>query len=108
MKRIKIGSDVMKLQIKESSDGTVKIDKKLRKQLNSIASKYSKWLYPKEIQGFYNEVSELGIYIPAWSHWDKNNGHRYYLNDKEVTNSLLVFDVYEGDNGKNEYNIYFS
>lgn len=98
----------MKLNIKESSDGTVRIDKKLRKQLNSIASKYSKWLYPKEIQGFYNEVSELGIYIPAWSYWDKDNAHRYYLNDKEVTNSLLVFTVYEGDHGKNEYNIYFS
>ena len=105
---MKIGSDIMKLQIKESSDGTVRIDRKLRKQLNSIASRYSKWLYPKEIQGFYKEIEELGIHVPAWSSWDKNNGHRYYLNGQEVMNSLLVFDVYEGDNGKNEYNIYFS
>ena len=65
-------------------------------------------MYPKEIQGFYKEIEELGIYVPAWSAWDKNNGHRYYLNGREVMNSLLVFDVYEGDNGRNEYNIYFS
>lgn len=97
----------MKLKIKESSE-TIRIDKKLRKQLNSIAAKYSKWMYPKEIQGFYNEIEALGVYVPAWSVWDKNNGHRYYIDNKEVTNSLLVFDVYEGENGRNEYNIYFS
>lgn len=96
----------MKLTIKESYG--VRINTKLRKQLNQIAAKYSKWLYPKEIRTFYDEVAQLGITIPAWSKWDDNNGHPYELNGERVENSLCVFDVYEGDNGKNEYNIYFS
>lgn len=105
-----VESKIIKLKIEESEkfEETVRINPKLRKQLNAIAAKYSKWLYPKEIQSFYDEIGVLGVYVPAWSYWDSNNGHRYYLNGQEVTNSLLVFDVYEGNEGKNEYNIYFS
>lgn len=96
----------MKLTIKESYG--VRINAKLRKQLNQIAAKYSKWLYPREIRGFYDEVSALGVTIPMWDKWEDDRGHRYELNGETVENSLCVFQVYEGDHGKNEYNIYFS
>lgn len=86
----------------------MRIDRKTRNTLNKIAAKYSKWMTPKEIRGFYDEIGELGVVVPAWSYYDRNNGHRYEINGQEVENSLLVFDVYEGDNGRNEYNIYFS
>lgn len=88
----------------------MKITSGLRKKLNKIASKYSKWLYPKEIAGFYDEVSELGVYIPVWSKWDDQNAHPYFIDGEEVENSMLVFDKYEGDmdSPKDEYNIYFS
>lgn len=88
----------------------MRISKGLRDKLNKIAIKYSKWLYPKEIQGFYKEIAELGVVIPAWGYWDKDNAHPYTVDGEEVENSMVVFDVYEGsyDNPKNEYNIYFS
>ena len=64
---------------------------------------------PREIQGFYKEIEELGVYVPAWSAYEKNESHIYYINGAEVLNSRLVFDVYEGSEGtRNEYNIYFS
>lgn len=101
-------SRVKKLRIKEAYDSTTRIDSSLRKRLNKIAQRYSKWLYPKELKGFYDEISELGITIPAWSSYEDDRPHTYLLDGKEVTNSLCVFQKYEGDHEKNEYNIYFS
>lgn len=100
---------VKRLRIKESADG-VRINQKLRKQLNKIAARYSRWLYPHEIGAFYDEVSELGITIPMWDKWDDNNPHEYLLNGQPVINSMVVFNKYEGtaDSEKDEYNIYFS
>ena len=98
----------MKLRIKEDYDDTIRIDNKLRQKLNRIAQKYSRWLYPKELRGFYDEISELGVTVPAWSYDENDRPHKYLLDGKEVTNSLCVFQIYEGDNGRNEYNIYFS
>ena len=98
----------MKLRIKEDYDDTIRINNKLRQKLNRIAQKYSKWLYPKELRGFYDEISELGVVVPAWSYDENDRPHKYLLDGKEVTNSLCVFQIYEGDHGKNEYNIYFS
>lgn len=100
---------VKRLRIKESVDG-VRINQKLRKQLNKIAAKYSRWLYPHEIRGFYDEISELGITIPMWNKCDDNNAHEYLLDGQPVINSMVVFTKYEGtaDSEKDEYNIYFS
>lgn len=87
----------------------MKISKGLRSKLNKIAAKYSRWMTPKQIAGFYKEISDLGVYVPAWSKWDDDQGHRYFIDGEEVENSLLVFQFYEDPNSeKNEYNIYFS
>ena len=87
----------------------MKITSGLRKKLNKIATKYSKWLYPNEIKYFYDEIAELGVEVPMWSAWDEGRGHRYYIDGEEVENSLLVFSKYEGTNSPcDEYNIYFS
>jgi hypothetical protein len=102
------GVKKMKLRIKEDFDDTIRINNKLRQKLNRIAQKYSKWLYPKELRRFYDEISELGVTVPAWSYDEDDRPHKYLLDGKEVTNSLCVFQTYEGDNGRNEYNIYFS
>ena len=102
------GVKKMKLRIKEDYDDTIRINNKLRQKLNRLAQKYSKWLYPKELRGFYDEISELGVTVPAWSYDEDDRPHKYLLDGKEVTNSLCVFQTYEGDHGRNEYNIYFS
>lgn len=88
----------------------MKINARLRKQLNQIALKYSRWIEAKEICRFYDEVSELGITIPCWSYWDRYNAHPYLLNDEPVDNSRFVLQKYESDEhpGRVEYNLYFS
>lgn len=101
-------SKKMKLRIKEEYDDTTTISSGLRRKLNKIAQRYSKWLSPKELRGFYDEISELGVTVPAWSYDEDDRPHKYLLDGKEVTNSLCVFQTYEGDHGRNEYNIYFS
>ena len=98
----------MKLRIKEDYNDTVRIDSNLRNRLNRVAQRYSKWLSPRELRGFYDEVSALGITIPSWSYDENDIPHKYFLDGKEVTNSLCVLQTYEGDHGRNEYNIYFS
>ena len=101
-------SKTMKLRIKEEYDDTTTISSGLRRKLNKIAQRYSKWLSPKELRGFYDEISELGVTVPAWYYDENDRPHKYLLDGKEVTNSLCVFQTYEGDHGRNEYNIYFS
>ena len=101
----KKGKIIMKLRICESN-GQTRIDPKLRRKLNSIAQRYSKYLYPEELRGFYDEVSELGITIPMFDAYSGDN-HPYLLNGEEVTNSYFVFQKYEGKE-KDEYNMYFS
>ena len=95
--------------IYEPTGETIKIGKRMLNKLNKIVWKYCGWHSPKEISRMYDELEELGIYIPAWSKWDDDKGHMYYLNGAEVTNSLFVYDVYEDSNSdRNDYTIYFS
>ena len=77
----------------------MKISKGLRNKLNKIAQKYSKWLYPKEIAGFYDEVAELGVYIPAWSKWDDQNAHPYFIDGEDV----IMYESMEDAFAKAEY-----
>ena len=82
----------MKLRICESNCQT-RISSDLRRKLNAIAQRYSKYLYPKELRGFYDEVAELGITIPMFDFYSGDT-HPYLLNGEEVTNSYFVFQKY--------------
>lgn len=88
----------------------MKLKATLRKQLNKICAKYSGWLYPKEFVPFYDEVAALGVEIPAWDYWSKDNPHPFTLNGEDVENSHFVLEKYESScgSGKIEFNLYFS
>lgn len=85
----------------------MKINKKLRDQLNTIVGRYSKWCEPSEIGNMWDELSQNGVFCPCWSAWERDS-HEFTVNGECVENSLLVFSVYEGPEVRNEYNIYFS
>lgn len=87
----------------------MKINNKVRKQLNKIAIKYSGWQFDENFVKIYDELKEFNVFIPAWQYWDKDNAHVFEINGEEVENSRFVCSKYEDINSnKNEYNLYFS
>lgn len=88
----------------------MKIKAEFRKKLNHIASRYCGWLEPKEFVKFYDEVAKLGVEIPCWGYWDRDNGHPYTVNGEDVDNSRFVLQKYESPNHgtRIEFNLYFS
>lgn len=85
---------------------------KVKIQANKIASDFSTWLLPKELQEFYKRLNRIGVSVGIIT-GDASKGSKtteVYYNGKEVDNCRFVYSVYKGrdDNPKNEYNMYFS
>lgn len=83
--------------------------KQLLKQVNEITYKYSKWLYPIELQAMYNELEDMGVTTGLI--YNDNKVCEWYYNGIEILNSLYCYSVYKDNdinNYKNEYIIYFS
>lgn len=85
----------------------MKANKRLLKKVNSIASKYSKWLFPSELQAMYEELNAIGVSVDIIT--SDSDRCAWYYKGEEVENSYFIYQVYEGLlSFKNEYNIYFS
>lgn len=85
----------------------MKANKQLLKKVNSIASKYSKWLFPIELQAMYQELEKIGVSVDVIV--SGSDRCAWYYKGEEVENSYFIYQVYEGLlTLKNEYNIYFS
>lgn len=103
------------IDIKESFE-TITLNRNEISKLNKVASKYSRMLEPKEFTKFYDEIAEYGIEIDlitgvgdkssmGGESWTVN----YYKDDRLVTNSRFVYQVYKPTSGtKYDFNIYFS
>lgn len=85
----------------------MKLNKKLRRQLAEITSRYSRWCTPKEIGNFWDELLSLGIVVPMWDIWSEDHPHPFEIDGVECEDSLLVFRKHEGEI-LDEYTIYFS
>lgn len=94
----------------------MKISKSMLKQANMIARNYSGWLEPKQFVKIYNVLNEVGIVVPAWDYSKVSKAPTgtesvavpFELDGEQVENSLFAMSCYKGENGRNEYNVYFS
>lgn len=94
----------------------IRIPADVKRKANAICRKYSGWKMPNEIPRLWDELEALGIEVgmiagspdsraPGSKSWTKE----YEWNGKRVTNSRLIYSIYEGSNGpKDEYLIYLS
>lgn len=103
---------MLKTMDAKTTKGSVVLPNSIRNKANAITAKYSKWLLPKELQNMYNELEKIGVSV-GLIHGDASHGPKYaevYYNGKQVDNTRFVYSMYkgQGDNLKNEYNIYFS
>jgi len=95
--------------------------KRIINKANEITSRYSKWIYPKDLQNMYKELEAIGITVGmitnrqdekySVSCYSWLGSCEYYYNGIEVSDSLFIMSVYTDLNfsdTKNEYTIYFS
>lgn len=83
--------------------------RKVIKQANEIAHKYSKWMEMKNVTKMYDELAELGITVGMLV--NGRDSCEWYINDEQIENSSFVFQIYKGhglNDGRAEFNIYFS
>ena len=108
----KLARAIIKSKDARPTKGSVILPNSIRNKANAITAKYSKWLLPKELQNMYNELEKIGVSV-GLIHGDTSHGPKtteVYYNGKQVDNTRFVYSMYkgQGDNLKNEYNIYFS
>jgi hypothetical protein len=86
----------------------IKVNRQVISEANKITNKYSKWIYPKELQNMYDELNAIGITVGLIT--NDNTSCEWYYNGELVDNSLFCYSVYKSTQheGKAEYNIYFS
>lgn len=92
------------------------IPQNIKRDANRICQHFSGWKRPNEIPRLYSELEKLGIdEILVAGYPDsiaptgaKSWRVRFNYLGVPCVNSYFIYDVYEGQGEKNEYNMYFS